>query len=125
MLGFIRDDAAEGASFVFTNVLANQPGDRRLFRKIERLAEKRDSVFIPVWLTCDPRELRKRKDRPDRRERLKDIDLTNIKFWTEEFEELKIAHPHALTLDTTRSRPEVTARKILDHVHSVGRGAAE
>jgi len=80
VLGFIRHHAATDASFVFTNVLQDAPGDRRLFRRIERLAKTRGGIFVPVWLTCKPSEIRRRKNRPDRRERMKDIDLTNINF---------------------------------------------
>jgi len=119
VLGFIRHHAATDASFVFTNVLQDAPGDRRLFRRIERLAKTRGGIFVPVWLTCKPSEIRRRKNRPDRRERMKDIDLTNIRFWTEEFRELKVAHPNALSLDTSNSKPAETAKTILKHARRI------
>jgi predicted kinase len=116
VLRFIGDHAQPDASFVFTNVLADAPGDRRLFRKLERIAKHRGGRFFPVWLTCDVEELRKRKNRQDRRDRLKDTDLTNIKYWLEEFQQIKIDHPNALKLDTTMSKPDETAAAILRHV---------
>jgi hypothetical protein len=119
VLACIREYAPADASFVFTNVLGNTPGDRRLFRTIERLANTRNAVFVPVWLTCSAAAIRKRKARPDRRARLKEIDLTNIAYWLEEFEELKIVHANGLTLDTSDSDAERTAKKILKHARSI------
>jgi hypothetical protein len=119
VLGFIRGHAAADASFVFTNVLGAKPGELKLFRQIERLAKHRKGIFVPVWLTCDPGEIRKRKNSPDRRRRLKDIDLSNIRFWTKEFEQLKVDHPNALHLDTTHSKPAKTARTIIKHANQL------
>lgn len=118
----IRDLCPPGESFVFTNVLdAKGPGDRALFRRVERLAEQRGAGFFPVWLTCDAATLRGRKDTPERRERLKDIDPNNVSWWLEEFELYKVRHPNALTLDTARREPRQTARLILGHVRRAGR----
>ena len=119
VLSYIREYAPADAGFVFTNVLQDAPADRRLFRQIERMAKTRGGVFVPVWLTCSAGEIRKRKNRPDRRERMKDIDLTNIHYWTEEFEELKVQHANALTIDTSHSEPEETARTILRHSRQI------
>lgn len=119
VLSYIRDHAPEGMNFVFTNVLEDAPGDRRLFRRIERIALQRDGVFVPVFLTCDAAELRRRKRNPDRRERLKDIDTSNIRYWSEEFRGLSIAHTNALYIDTTRSPPGQTAKQILKHARGL------
>jgi predicted kinase len=116
VLTFIRDHADRNASFIFTNVLEATAGEEKLFRKIERLARHRGAAFYPVWLTCDAAEIRKRKNNPDRRKRFKDIDLTNIKFWTEKFKVLDVPHPNAMTIDTTHSKPAVTAKRILKHI---------
>jgi hypothetical protein len=72
ILAVIRDCSPPDASFVFTNVLdANAPGDREWFRRIERLAQHRQAAFFPIWLTCDAETLRRRKDAPERKARLK------------------------------------------------------
>lgn len=122
VLTVIRDFCPPDASFVFTNVLgAEDPVDVACFRKIERLARRRRAAFFPVWLTCDDAAtLRRRKNTPERRARLKDVDLTNVRRWLEEFEVLKVEHPNALTLDTSRSEPRQTARRILEHVLRAG-----
>lgn len=120
VLNVIRDCCPPDASFVFTNVLdAREPGDRAWFRRVERMARRRKAGFFPVWLTCEAAALRRRKDTPERRARLKDIDLTNIRRWTEEFEVLRVRHPNALTLDTSHSEPRQTARLILEHVRTI------
>jgi hypothetical protein len=116
ILTFIRDYADLEASFIFTNVLDSSASDKRLFRKIDHIARTRGAMFVPVWLTCSASEIRKRKNSPDRRQRLKDTDLSNIKFWTGEFQELRSRHPNALTLDTSRRAPTETAKLILRHI---------
>ena len=118
VLTVIRDFCPAEDSFVFTNVLdAKEPGDLAWFRRIERVARRRRADFFPVWLACDDAAvLRRRKNTPDRRARLKDIDLTNIRRWLEEFEVLRVPHPNALALDTSRRDPAETARLILGHV---------
>ena len=125
VLAVIRDFCPPEASFVFTNVLdARAPGDKAWFRRIERLARQRGAGFFPVWLTCEAAVIRRRKNTPERRARLKDIDLTNISRWLEEFEVLRVPHPNALTLDTSRRQPRRTAERILEHVRGVGQGAS-
>jgi hypothetical protein len=128
VLSVIRDLCPSDASFVFTNTLdAQEPLDWAWFRRIERLAKQRRAGFFPVWLTCEAAVIRRRKDTPDRRARLKDIDLTNIARWSEEVEVLRVPHPNALTLDTSHREPRQTAQLILEHVQRadrVGRPAA-
>lgn len=116
VLAVIRDCPADD-SFIFTNVLdANAPSDKAWYRRVERLAKQRKANFFPVWLTCDAEVIRQRKATPERKARLKDIELTNISRWSNEFEVLKIEDPNRLTLDTSRTSPRQTARRILDHV---------
>jgi hypothetical protein len=121
VLTVIRDLCPPDASFVFTNTLdAREPLDWAWFRRIERLARQRRAGFFPVWLTCEAAVIRRRKDSPDRRARLKDVDLTNISRWSEGVEVLRVPHPNALTLDTSYREPRQTAQLILEHVQGVG-----
>ena len=113
VLSFIRDHAHPEESFVFTNVIGATEG--RGFRQIERLAKKRKATFVPVWLSCSAAELRKRKDTPDRRKRMKEIDLTNIDYWIREFKLLPVQHPNALTIDTSHRSPAQNAKLIIQH----------
>jgi hypothetical protein len=123
VLTVIRDFCPPDDSFVFTNVLdARVSGDKALFRRIERLAKQRKAGFFPVWLTCDAEMLRQRKNTPERRARLKDIDLTTIPWYLQGFEVLKVQHSNALTLDTSHCGPGETARRILEHVQRTDPG---
>ena len=119
ILTFIRDHPDPEVSFIFTNVLDSSASDKRLFRKIELIAKKRGAFFVPVWLKCNASQIRQRKNNPDRHQRLKDTDLSNIKFWTEEFQELQAGHPNELTLDTSHCGPVETARLILRHIEQI------
>lgn len=116
VLAVIRDLCPPDDSFVFTNVLENDASSRALFATIEELAAQRSAAFYPVWLTCEAEELRERKATPDRKVRLKDIDLSSIPRWLQEVEVLRVDHPNALTLDTTHRTPTGTAEAILQHI---------
>lgn len=117
VLAVIRDHCPVSSSFVFTNVLdAKEPGDLAWFRRVERVAKARKAGFFPIWLTCGKEEIRRRKNTPDRKARLKDVDLTNISMYSDEFEMLKVPHPNALSLDTTHLKPAQAAGRILEHI---------
>jgi hypothetical protein len=114
VLGFIREFGEPDDSYIFTNVMGED--EIRPFRQIERLAKRRKALFVPVWLKCDAKELRKRKATPERRRMMKEIDLSNIRYWTREFRELDVPHPNRLTIDNTHLKPARTAKLILDHI---------
>jgi hypothetical protein len=113
VLAFIREMGHPDDSYIFTNVMAWD--EERAFRTIERLAKKRKALFVPVWLTCSTTALKKRKNTPQRRRMMKEIELKNIPFWTKEFKELELMHPNKLMIDNTRLKPAQTAKLILDH----------
>jgi shikimate kinase len=114
VLGFIREFGGPDDSYIFTNVMAWN--ETKAFRQIELLAKRRKALFVPVWLKCSAAELRKRKNTPQRRRMMKEIDTSNIRRWTREFIELDIPHPNRLDIDNTRSSPARTAKAILDHI---------
>jgi hypothetical protein len=119
----IRDCCAPDDSFVLTNVLdARVPGDKALFRRIERVAKQRKAGFFPVWLACEAEMLRQRRDTPERRARLKEIDVSTVAWYLQEFEVLRVPHPNALTLDTSHCGPEHTAQRIVEHVQGTAHG---
>jgi len=82
---------------------------------------RRKATFFPVWLTCDAEMIGQRKNTPERRARLKDIDLTTISWYLQQFEVFKAPHPNALTLDTSHCKLEQTAQRILEHVQGTNR----
>jgi predicted kinase len=117
VLSTITECSNPGDSFVFTNVLeAGDPGSEALFRRIEHVAASRRVGFFPVWLTCDAETLRQRKGSPERKQRFKDTDVTNIARYVQQFRVFEAPHPNALTLDTSVDTVETIARRIIGHV---------
>ena len=70
-------------------------------------------------MTCDVETLRQRKASPDRKQRLKDTDVTNIARYVQQFRVFEAPHPNALKLDTSVETVEAIARRIIDHVRRV------
>ena len=117
VLAVIRDSCPADDSFIFTNVLdAADPGDLACFRRVARVARARRARFFPVYLTCDAGTLRRRKNTTDRKRRMKDVDLTSIPRWLEDFEVLRVDHPNALPLDTTGMSAQAAASRVWKHV---------
>jgi len=50
---------------------------------------------------------------------MKEIELSNIRYWTEEFRELDVPHPNRLDIDNSRLKPAQTAKIILDHIAKI------
>jgi adenylylsulfate kinase-like enzyme len=83
------------------------------------VAASRGVGFFPVWLTCDAETLRQRKASPDRKQRFKDTDVTNIARYVQQFRVFEAPHPNALKLDTSVDTVEAIARRIIGHVQRV------
>lgn len=118
-----RECVPTDVGFVFTSVPgAGVPArEQAVFRSVEEIAADREAPFLPVWLSCSAEETRKRKSAPDRRERFKDTDLTNVDRHAHEFDGFRVEHPNALSLETTTLRPEAVARRIIQAVREEAR----
>jgi dephospho-CoA kinase len=118
-IGKIRDiifnflEEKQTESYVLTNVLEENEGDRRLYRQVEEMAKKRGSLFVPVKLLISEEEHLKRVVEPSRRERWKSRDPQEV--YSKEAL-LKIEHPHLLEMDVSLLPAAQAAEKILDHV---------
>jgi shikimate kinase len=121
VLAFIREFGHPDESYIFTNVLASD--ETGAFGQIERLARSRRALFVPVWLKCSARELKKRKATPQRRKMMKEVELSNIRYWTKEFRELDVAHSNRLDIDNSHLKPAQTARLILEHIRMLQGGS--
>ncbi|MBN8530448.1 MAG: AAA family ATPase [Alphaproteobacteria bacterium] len=100
-------------SFILTNVLHDDEGDRSLFAQVEALAKARSSLFIPVLLSCTEEENCRRVTSPGRAKRLKDTSAENVRTLRAEKPLLPVAHPNTLRLDTTMLAAEEVVEKIL------------
>lgn len=124
MIGIIRDQALlaieeltpPDASFALTNcLLESDPGDRATYDKVESLAARRGSVFVPVMLRASDAAHAERIPSPDRAERLKQTDAEGAEQKRRAHEILRVDHPNRLDLDTTHLPPAEAARLIIEH----------
>jgi hypothetical protein len=111
--------APRAFSFVLTNVLLEDDGDKVLFEQVENLAGQRGSLFVPVILHCEGREHYKRVSAPGRAEHYKEVRPSSLKKLIDEHPLLSIVHPHRLALDTTGLSPQQAAGRVIDHIDRI------
>jgi hypothetical protein len=104
-------------SFVMTNFLIDEEGDKAECRKIEAVAEQRGGFYFPVILTCDVEENRRRIVSPERGPNLKSIDPNEPDRMHMGPPLLRCdGHPNRIEMDVTHVRPADAARRILASV---------
>lgn len=104
-------------SHVFTNWLVDVDADVRHVERLRELARSRGVTFVPVWLTADREELRRRVPHPDRaaRSKLADPELLDAAL-----EHTPLPAPSdAFILDTTSTPSAESARRILEHARGM------
>ncbi|MES2215578.1 MAG: hypothetical protein V4485_06200 [Pseudomonadota bacterium] len=100
-------------SYVLTNNLYEDSGDKVCYAEVVYMAETRGSLFVPVRLLINQDEYLKRVTNPNRRERWKSIDPQDA---YDETPLLSITHPNFLELDVSDLSPESAAETILNHI---------
>jgi shikimate kinase len=102
-------------NFVFTNELVEgNPKALDSYQKIEELAIKRNSTFIPVRLLCEVDELAKRISTDERTAMYKVTDKARAYNMVKEFEVLRPNHPNTITIDVTDKSPFEAAKLIIE-----------
>ncbi|WP_173087891.1 hypothetical protein [Devosia sp. 1635] len=105
------------ASFVLTNcLLEGHQGDRATYEKVEQLALRRGSVFVPVLLTASDAAYADRIAAPERASRLKMTGASGAEHKRRTTELLRIDHPNLLNIDTTELPPPEVAQTIISHI---------
>lgn len=120
VLDTIEDLAPESNSYVFTNVLEQDPTGARDYDRIRQLAHRRGSLFLSVMLDCEIDEQVSRIDNPDRIERMKGSDPEGYRRHRQVVELFEPPAAEAIWLDTTAVSPETNAEKI--YLHLLDRG---
>lgn len=124
MIDVIRDQALlameelapTDANFVLTNcLLEHDPGDHVTYEKVEQLAIRRRSVFVPVLLTASDAAHAERIASSDRAERLKMTDAHGAEQIRRAHELLRINHRNRLDINTTELPPAKAAQIIIAH----------
>ena len=103
-------------SYVLTNNLYEDAGDKVRYAEVVYMAETRGSLFVPVRLLINQDEHLRRVVNPSRRDRWKSIDPQDT---YDETPLLSIVHPHLLELDVSNLRPEDAALAIINHIDRI------
>jgi len=112
--------ASPRANFILTNSLADEdPEDRRIYEAVRATAERRSALFVPVRLLCDEEQLVKRVVSPERAAHMKRMNPVAAAEELRAFTPLLTHHANELTLDTSASTPDASARLIYDHVKGI------
>jgi len=113
----IRELSPPDLSFVFTiELIEGKPGEQEAFDDLKELATARNSLFVPVRLTCDVDELCRRVVSPGRIAMIKAISPEAARQKSADYEVLKTEHPHSRTIDVTRKSPSDSADAILTEI---------
>lgn len=105
---------------IFTNHLVDHPGDVAWVERLALLAERRGSRLVVVRLLCSLEELRRRRVRPGRRERMKQTDVSDLDARHPRERPLDPGLVGGLTLDVTELAPGDAADRILTHAEALG-----
>ena len=108
-------------NFVLTNALSNEgETDKEWSANVQRAAQERGGVFIPVRLVCSVEENEKRIVSPERKNRMKETNPASPRRNAENYTVLKTGHPHELTLDVSDISAREAAQRIIAHVKICG-----
>lgn len=101
---------------MLTNVLFKENDDEITFKKIEEVSIRRNSLFIPIILTCDKEEICRRLISLDRANNYKLTDIERMCSLLKNKSILPIKHKNLLELDTTHLPAEESASIIVKHI---------
>lgn len=102
-------------NFVFTNeIIEGVKADFIGYSKVASLAEKRNSLFIPIRLICESQELARRVSTPGRWERFKSTDQNRAINNAANHEVYKPNHSNTFTLDVTTLSANEAAKIIIN-----------
>jgi len=118
VLTALEEIAPRSMSYVFTNVLANDPADIAIYDRLKRIAHMRGSHFLPVMLTCASDVQLQRVAALSRARRLKITDPEGVQRLMAEVELYVPDDAALMTLDTTTAAPEQTAAVITEAIRS-------
>lgn len=117
--------ARAGLSYVFTDVLFNTEDGSNHFEKVQEMAEKRGSIFLPIVLTCDNDVLMERVTANNRAQRFKLADARAAAALVERNAILIPNHPNLKVFDITNCSAEESIQVIIEYAQviavSVGR----
>jgi hypothetical protein len=120
VLGAIEDLAPRTNSYVFTNVLEDEPESATTFDQLRSLAQRRGSLFLPVMLTCDIDVQVSRIDNPDRIALRKGSDPEGYRWHRLNRALFQPPAHETFTIDTTETSPGENAESIYQELINRG-----
>jgi hypothetical protein len=120
VLGTIEDLAPKSNSYVFTNVLMDDEDGASHYNRLRSLAQRRDSLFLSVMLTCEVDEQVRRIDTPDRIARLKGSDPEGYRWYTHHTKLFQPPPEEVVHVDSTDTDPRQNARTLYEALVSRG-----
>lgn len=105
-------------NYVLTNCLYETEGDRQLYESVKAMAEKRDSLFVPVQIEITKDEHLKRVTREERRERWKSIDPKHVE---DNWQIISITNQNLLKLDVSNLTAVNAAKEVIAHTESLNK----
>jgi deoxyadenosine/deoxycytidine kinase len=119
ILGTIQFLSPREWNFIFTNDLSEDSGSHQLFDDVAKVVTSRKGVLIPILLECDLEEYLRRVSQPERRERMKSINIEEAQIRFAAQTNFQTEHPNTLRLNTTHLEPVQAAKEILLHIKRV------
>jgi deoxyadenosine/deoxycytidine kinase len=107
-------------SFVITQEMIE--GDEyptQFYKRVGKLANDRNAVFVPVRLECDESELTKRVGQAERRELFKTIDTNRASHLARHCSVFHSNHPNELTINNTHKTAVEVASMITYHIEYI------
>lgn len=117
VLRTVEEQSPRNWWFIFTNYLI-KGADEPYLRRLDRLTERRGAVLVPVVLRCAADEVLRRVVQPDRRDRLKDTNVTRASQALATHELVDPDLPQSLHMDVTSLPPDCAAARILEHAEA-------
>ena len=102
-------------NYVLTNVLYEKEYDHAIYRKVEQMAQRRGSIFVPVKLHISEEENISRIQNIERGDRFKSMDISDV---SPGETLIAVDHPHLLELDVSLLSAKEAAKEILQMIHN-------
>ena len=112
VLDFMSQDKQH--NYVLTNVLYEKEYDHMIYQKVEQMAAKRGSVFVPVKLYIAAEENIRRIQHNERLDRFKSMDVSDI---SPGEKLIDIQHPNLLEIDVSTLSALDAATQILHSIN--------
>lgn len=110
------DSASQhGVPLVVATFCYSEPEDRPQLEQFEAIMARHGGELLPAFLHCSEHEIMRRIGNADRVERRKVTSPEGLNRFRAEFDFSPVPRPNCITLDTTESPADLTAREIVRH----------